>query len=227
MKFKTLALIIIGSIAATTSYKANSALITYSYSGTTDLSSIGGSAQLEVTASFTIDTNLPTEASWACFNDICNSHDTSFSWVISIDGLPSISPEENTSFVEIQNNLTSDTFTAQTDISPTTVIPGYEIIGVSFRATDFDGVMFNDFSIPSSSNAFTEADALQSILLIQQSGDSIVTRAYAGLAPSITITSVPLPPSIILFLSGLLGIVLINIKQHNNTLKSDAKSSAL
>jgi len=200
----TLAILFSGNI--------NAALINYSYNSTIDTSIYGGDSNISVIANFTIETDLTNYQGYNCSSTFCSASPDSIPWSININGDEHLALDLP-GFMRINNSATYDSFLISINIAPIAISDNYEITSIGFSLTDTDASMMDDMNMPKTLDSLLEAEYIQSLVYIHEIGDSIVTRSHAGVINDINVTPVPIPPSFLLFLSGI-AVLLINNITH-------------
>jgi len=201
----TLAILFSGNI--------NAALINYSYNSTIDTSIYGGDSNISVIANFTIETDLTIYQGYNCSNTFCSASPDSIPWSININGDEHL-PLDLPGFMRINNSATYDSFLVSINIAPIAISDNYEITSIGFSLTDTDASMMDDMNMPKTLDSLLEAEYIQSLVYIHEIGDSIVTRSHAGVINDIHVTPVPIPPSFLLFLSGIAALLINNITRR-------------
>jgi len=191
----------------------NAALINYSYNGTIDTSTYGGDSNVSVISNFTLDSDLTNYLGNNCSGEFCNATTDSIPWSININGKDHL-PLNYPSSIQIYNNASYDLFQVSIFIAPIEISDNFEITSVGFRLEDTDASMMNNMHLPLTLDSILEAEYIQPFVYIHEIGDSIVHRSLTGVINDIHVTPVPIPPSFLLFLSGIAVLLINNITRR-------------
>lgn len=213
---------------------ANSATLRVDFSGSIDLSSLGGPVSEVFSGSFLYQTTLVPSSTQpftglievSCAQYVaCEAYGPIESIHLSLGGQP-ISASAGGLAVwnngGLQENLDSFEFGTTRDSIVSGTVLGRSVLAFGTRLIDEDGLMFDDLGLPTTNAFFNQVESRTLSLAFEPTPEELANPQFIGSASlygettSLTITPVPIPSTLLLFPAGFgLLILLVRWREFN------------